>query len=66
MPLSCSGLDGTRDRCVELEESVGGKEGEMVMIIMKMSHLAPQFNLLAVVCCCKSSLWLPVMFSRAI
>lgn len=50
MPLSCSELDGARERYEELEEEgVGGKEGEMVMIITKRSQLAAasQLNLLA-------------------
>lgn len=51
MSLSCSGLDGAVERCVELEEEVGGKEGKMVMMMMiKTSYfsLSLQLNLLSV------------------
>lgn len=49
MPVSCSELDWAVETCIELEEGVGGKEGEMVMIMVTMSQsaAAPQFNLMA-------------------
>ena len=40
--LSLSGLDGAGERCEELEEEAGGKEGEMVMKIMRVSYLHSQ------------------------
>lgn len=68
MPLSCSELDLAEERCIELEEGVGGKEGETAMIKMTMSQLAaaPQLNVMSMfllLCSCNSLLWLVVMFS---